>query len=67
MTCPRCESHSLVSNHGTVSCLPCGHVLSEPAREVWDAVSVARGGNKHPGPPWTESELLLWQQEVTHH
>jgi len=54
----------VLRNHDSISCLPCGHVITEPAREAWDVTSLPRGGGKHLGPAWTESELLLWQQET---
>jgi hypothetical protein len=63
MNCPRCGSHSIVRNHDAVACLPCGHVLEEPAREPWDAASFPRGGGKHLGPEWTEAEFALWKRE----
>jgi hypothetical protein len=64
MTCPRCGSNSVVRSHTTVSCLPCGHVLDEPAREVWDPASNPQGGGKHLGPPWTDAERQLWEAEA---
>jgi len=63
MTCPRCGSSSVVRNYLTVACLSCGHVLEEPSREVWDAGTSPAGGGDHLGPPWTEAELALWEQE----
>lgn len=62
MICPRCGSNSILRNHDTVACLPCGHILEERPREAWDVASPARGGAKHLGPPWTEAELLLWRE-----
>jgi hypothetical protein len=64
MICPRCGSGSLLRSHKTLSCLPCGHVLEEPAREVWDSASPPRGSGQHLGPPWTEAERLLWEAEA---
>lgn len=62
MNCPRCRSVSLLRNHGTVTCLPCGHVLEEPAREPWDTSFPSTGGHPH-GPAWTDDELALWRRE----
>ena len=62
MTCPRCGSHSILRNHTTVACLPCGHILLEPDREAWDVASFPRGGGKTSVPAWTESERLAWAE-----
>lgn len=67
MNCPRCGSGSVLRNHTTVSCLPCGHVLIEPAREAWDAASFPRGGGKNPAPGWTEGERLAWAEILARH
>ena len=45
-----------------ISCLSCGHVVSEPAREVWDPVSTVPGGS-HRGPPVTPAERASWQSD----
>lgn len=60
MKCPRCESSSLIGSHDTVSCLSCGHAVSEPNRQPWDKVSSIRGGSKLLGPAWTDAEHALW-------
>ena len=64
MICPRCSSRSILKSHGTLSCLPCGHVVEEPDREAWDTVVSHAGGDKGLGPAWTESELALWKLEA---
>lgn len=62
MICPRCRSVSILRSHGTTACLPCGHVIEEPARQPWDISFPATGGNPH-GPAWTADELALWRPE----
>ena len=63
MNCPRCDSRSVLRSHATISCLSCGHVVSEPAREVWDPVSTVPGGS-HRSPPVTAAELASWQSDL---
>ena len=65
MNCPRCGSHSVVRSHNSVACLPCGHVVSEPLREVWDFAWSPRGGGPHSGPPLTDEEKTLWRLDRT--
>ena len=63
MNCPRCGSSSVFHSHGTTSCLPCGHVLAEPALEAWDLVASHPGAKAAAlGPAWTDSERQLWDQ-----
>ena len=50
----------MIGSHDTVSCLSCGHAVSEPNREPWDKVSSIRGGSKLLGPAWTDAEHALW-------
>ena len=59
MKCPRCGG-SVVSSHATVSCLSCGHAVTEPAYQAGDKVSGVRGGSRSTGPAWTEAETALW-------
>jgi ribosomal protein S27AE len=63
-TCPRCGSRSVIRSHATLACLPCGHVVEEPAREAWDLGSSLRTGAGRAGPPWTAEERLLWLSEI---
>ncbi|MFN0147869.1 MAG: hypothetical protein ACKVT1_15305 [Dehalococcoidia bacterium] len=63
MTCPRCGSHSILRSHDSVGCFACGHMLSEPSREVWDAAWVSPGSGPHSGPPVTDEERQLWRQD----
>lgn len=63
MNCPRCGSHSILRSHDSVGCLACGHVVSEPQREVWDLASASPGAGPHLGPPVTDAERTLWRQE----
>ncbi len=63
MTCPRCGSRSVYRDHHAVACLSCGRVIDEPARDPTEATSLPRGAGPNWGPPWTESERLLWEQE----
>ncbi|MCC6268702.1 MAG: hypothetical protein IT300_14120 [Dehalococcoidia bacterium] len=66
MKCPRCASPSIVSSHASISCLSCGHAVTEPARQAWDKVSSIRGASKLLGPAWTDAEHALWRSaEVT--
>ena len=52
---PRCQ---FGGRHGGISCLSCGQVVSEPAREVWNPVSTVPGGS-HRGPTtWRSFEVL---------
>lgn len=48
-------------SHRTISCLACGHVLQEPAREAWDAAWFPQNGGRHLGPPWSDEERELWR------
>ena len=61
MNCPRCNSASVMRSHRTVSCLACGHALSEPAREAWDAAWFPQNGGQHLGPAWSDEERALWR------
>ncbi len=60
MKCPRCGAGSLIGSHATVSCLSCGHAVSEPGYQAGDKVSGVRGGSRGNGPAWTEAETALW-------
>jgi ribosomal protein L37E len=62
MKCPRCGAGALISSHANVSCLSCGHAITEVIREAWDLVAAApRQRTRAPGPAWTEDELALWR------
>lgn len=64
MKCPRCVAGSLVASHATISCLSCGHAVSEPAMQAWDNVTTVRDRTRHRGPAWTEGERALWRAEA---
>lgn len=64
MTCPRCGSGSILQAHGSISCLPCGHVLQDVARQPWDMVSAGAATGRAPGPAWTADERRAWADDA---
>ena len=64
LTCPRCGSRAIMRDHAAVACLSCGRVLNETTRPAEEEPSgFPRNRPDQLGPPWTESERLLWQSE----